>query len=153
MAQSPPVLGTPRQRVDGKQKVTGTALYASDFKIDRMAYACLIQSTVASGTVIEIDESEAERAPGVIAILTRRNAPKLQALPEELSANGAPGETRLPFQDDQVYFQGEHLGAVVAETFEQAREAAALVRIRYRSGELRTDLSGLADQAIEPRMF
>jgi len=153
MAQSTPVLGTPRQRVDGKLKVTGTAFYASDFKIDRMAYACLIQSTIASGAVIQIDQSEAERAPGVIAILTRRNAPKLQALPEELTANGVPGESRLPFQDDQVYFQGQHLGAVVAETFEQACEAAALVRIRYQSGELRTDLLGLADQAIEPRMY
>jgi len=153
MAQTPSVLGTPRHRVDGKLKVTGIALYASDFKVDRLAHACLIQSTIASGTVIEIDQSEAERAPGVIAVLTRRNAPKLQALPEELSANGTPGESRLPFQDDQVYFQGQHLGAVIAETFEQAREAAALVRIRYQPGELRTDLLGLADQAIEPRMF
>jgi xanthine dehydrogenase YagR molybdenum-binding subunit len=128
-------------------------VFASDFKIDGMACACLIQSTIASGSVIEIDQSAAEKAPGVIAILTRRNAPKLQALPEELTANGVPGETRLPFQDDHVYFQGQHLGAVIAETFEQAREAAALVRIRYQPGELRTDLLGLADQAVEPRMF
>jgi xanthine dehydrogenase YagR molybdenum-binding subunit len=153
MAQSSSVLGTPHQRVDGKFKVTGTANYASDFKIDGMAYACLVQSTIASGTVIGIDQSDAERAPGVIAILTRQNAPKLQALPEELTANGVPGETRLPFQDDQVYFQGQHLGAVIAETFEQAREAAALVRVRYEPGELRTDLLGLADEAIEPRMW
>ena len=153
MAQSPAVLGTPRQRVDGKLTVTGTAVYASDFKVDGMAYGCLIQSTIASGTVVEIDQSEAEKAPGVIAILTRQNAPKLQALPEELTANGEPGESRLPFQDDQVFFQGQHLGAVIAETFEQAREAAALVRVRYQPGELRTDLLGLADQAIEPRMW
>jgi xanthine dehydrogenase YagR molybdenum-binding subunit len=153
MAQSPAVLGTPRQRVDGRLKVTGTAAYASDFKIDGMAYGCLIQSTIASGSVVEIDQSEAEKAPGVIGILTRRNAPKLQALPEELTANGVPGETRLPLQDDQVYFQGQHLGAVIAETFEQAREAAALVRVRYQPSELRTDLLGLADQAIEPRIW
>src|SRR6201998_4533282 len=153
MAQSPSVLGTPHQRVDGKFKVAGTATYASDFKIDRMAYACLIQSTIASGTVIGIDQSDAERAPGVIAILTRQNAPKLQALPADLTASGEPREHRLPFQDDQVYFQGQHLGAVIAETFEQAREAASLVRVRYQPGELRTDLLGLADQAIEPRFW
>ena len=153
MAKSAPVLGTPRQRVDGGVKVTGTALYASDFKIDGMAHAYLIQSTIASGSVVEIDQSAAERTPGVIAILTHGNSPKFQALPEELTANGEPGETRLPFQDDQVYFQGQHLGAVIAETFEQAREAAALVRIRYQPGELRTDLLELADQAVEPRMF
>jgi xanthine dehydrogenase YagR molybdenum-binding subunit len=153
MAPSNPVLGTPRQRVDGRAKVTGTALYAADFKADGLAYACLIQSTVASGTVVGIDQSEAERSPGVIAVLTRRNAPKLQPFPEELTANGAPGESRLPFQDDQVYFQGQHLGAVIAETFEQARQAAALVGVRYQPGELRCDLQGLADQAIEPRMF
>ena len=153
MAPSNPVLGTPRQRVDGRAKVVGTALYAADFKVDGMAHACLIQSTVASGTVVGIDQSEAERSPGVIAVLTRRNAPKLQPFPEELTANGVPGESRLPFQDDQVYFQGQHLGAVIAETFEQARQAAALVRVRYQPGELRCDLQGLADQAIEPRMF
>jgi xanthine dehydrogenase YagR molybdenum-binding subunit len=153
MAQTTPVLGTPHPRVDGKLKVTGTAFYASDFKVERMAYACLIQSTIASGVVTEIDQSDAQRAPGVIAILTRGNAPKLQALPEELTANGVPGESRLPFQDDQVYYQGQHLGAVIAETFEQAREAAALVRIRYVPGELRTDLVGLADEAIEPHLW
>src|ERR1700740_1384805 len=153
MPQSPSVLGTPHQRVDGKQKVTGTALYASDFKIDRMACACLIQNTIARGRCFCICQTEAEHAPGWIAILTRQNAPKLQALPEELTANGVPGETRLPFQDDQVYFQGQHLGAVIAETFEQAREAAALVRVSYQPGELRTDLLGLADEAIEPRMW
>jgi xanthine dehydrogenase YagR molybdenum-binding subunit len=153
MAPSNPVLGTPRQRVDGRAKVAGTALYAADFKVDGMAHACLIQSTVASGTVVGIDQSEAERSPGVIAVLTRRNAPKLQPFPEELTANGAPGESRLPFQDDQVYFQGQHLGAVIAETFEQARQAAELVRVRYQPGELRCDLQGLADQAVEPRMF
>ena len=153
MAQSNPVLGTPRQRVDGKLKVTGAAMYAADLKVDGMAHACLIQSTIASGNVIAIDQSEAERSPGVIAILTRRNAPKLQPFPEELTANGSPGESRLPFQDDQVYFQGQHLGAVVAETFEQARQAAALVKVRYQPGELRLDLQGLADQAIEPAMF
>lgn len=153
MAQSPSVLGTPHQRVDGRLKVTGTAVYAADFKLDRTAWACLIQSTIASGTVIEIDQSEAEREPGVIAILTRRNAPKWHAFPEELTANGTPGESRLPFQDDHVYYQGQHLGAVVAETFEQAREAAALVRIRYEPGELRTDLWGLAGEASEPHMF
>jgi xanthine dehydrogenase YagR molybdenum-binding subunit len=153
MAQSNAVLGTPRQRVDGRLKVTGAAMYAADFKVEQMAYACLIQSTIGSGSVVGIDQSEAERSPGVIAILTRRNAPKLQPLPEELTANGTPGESRLPFQDDQVYFQGQHLGAVIAETFEQARQAAALVRVRYQPGELRLDLQGLADQAIEPRLF
>ena len=153
MAQSNPVLGTPRPRVDGRLKVTGAAMYAADFKVEQMAYACLIQSTIASGHVIEIDQSEAERSPGVIAILTHRNAPKLQRLPDELTANGSPGENRLPFQDDQVYFQGQHLGAVIAETFEQARQAAALVRVRYQPGELRLDLQEFAEQALEPGMF
>jgi xanthine dehydrogenase YagR molybdenum-binding subunit len=153
MATGTSVLGNPHQRVDGTVKVSGAAIYAGDFKVERMAYACLIQSTTASGHVLEIDQSAAEQLPGIVAILTRRNAPKLRPLPEELSANGLPGETRLPFQDDHVYYQGQHLGAVIAETFEQAREAAALVRIRYQPGELRTELSAFADQATEPRMF
>src|SRR5258708_34365747 len=103
MAQSNPVLGTPRQRVDGRLKVTGAAMYAADFKVERMAYACLIQSTIGSGTVVGIDQREVERSPGGMEILTRRNAPKLQAVPKELTANENPGESRLPFQDDHVY--------------------------------------------------
>src|SRR5258708_12552778 len=101
MAQSNPVLGTPRQRVDGRLKVTGAAMYAADFKVERMAYACLIQSTIGSGTVVGIDQSEVERSPGVIAILTRRNPPKLQPFPEDLPPNGTQGERRLHFQNDQ----------------------------------------------------
>lgn len=152
MPDNPTVIGTPRQRVDGKAKVTGAAIYAADVKTDGIANAYLIQSTLASGRVIEIDQSQAEKMPGVFAILTQRNAPKLQPLPEELSANGLPGESRLPFQDDRVYYQGQHLGVVIAETFEQARDAAASVRVRYQPGELRTDLEGFAQQAIEPRL-
>jgi xanthine dehydrogenase YagR molybdenum-binding subunit len=152
MPDNPSVLGSPRQRVDGKTKVTGAAIYAADVKTDGIANAYLIQSTIASGRVVEIDQSRAEQMPGVLAILTQRNAPKLQPLPEELSANGLPGESRLPLQDDRVYYQGQHLGAVIAETFEQAREAAASIRVRYQSGELRTDLEAFAQQAIEPRL-
>ena len=152
MPDNPTVLGTPRQRVDGKAKVTGAAISAADVKTDGIANAYLIQSTLASGRVIEIDQSQAEKMPGVLAILTQRNAPKLQPLPEELSANGLPGESRLPFQDDRVYYQGQHLGVVIAETFEQARDAAASIRVRYQPGELRTDLEGFAQQAIEPRL-
>src|SRR5260370_22181009 len=118
-----------------------------------MAYACLIQSTIGRGNVVGIDQSEGERSPGVIAILTRRNAPRLQPLPEELTANGTPGESGLPFQDDQVYLQGQHLGAVMAEPLDKADQAAALVRVLYQPGELRLDLQGLADQALEPRLF
>ena len=153
MASDSPVLGTPRVRVDGKLKVTGAAAYAADFKVDRLAHACLIQSTIATGQVVAIDQAEAGKMPGVIAILTLSNAPKLQPLPDELTANGLPGESRLPLQDDRVYYQGQHLGAVIAETLEQAREAAARVRIRYQAGELRTDLLAYAEQAVEPRLW
>jgi CO/xanthine dehydrogenase Mo-binding subunit len=106
MAQSPSVLGTPHQRVDGKFKVTGTATYASDFKIDRMAYACLIQSTIASGTVIDIDQNDAERVPGVLAILTRGNAPKLQALPDELAVTEDPARPGSLSRTTRSIFRG-----------------------------------------------
>ena len=153
MPTNPSVLGTPRQRIDGKAKVTGAATYAADFTTDRIANACLIQSTIASGRVLEIDQTQAERMPGVLAILTQRNAPKLQSLPDELTANGNPGESHLPLQDDRVYYQGQHLGAVIGESFEQAREAASLVRVRYQLGELRTELHAFVQQAIEPPLW
>src|SRR5439155_12460355 len=124
-------IGQPRTRVDGRLKVTGAARYAAEFSRPTLAYGALIQSTIASGSVVSIDLSAAKSALGVIGILTRENAPQFKPYPDNLTKNGAPGESRVPLQDDNVYWIGQHLGVVVAETFEQATHAAALVRVQY----------------------
>ncbi|ROT29810.1 xanthine dehydrogenase family protein molybdopterin-binding subunit [Micromonospora sp. HM5-17] len=114
-------------RVDGRLKVTGAARYAADQPVDRVAHGYLLLSTVARGTVRAMDVAAAERAPGVLAVFTPFR-------PVELHGTGNPfsvGHRWLPLQDTEVRYYGQVIGLVVAETFEQARDAAALVRAEY----------------------
>ncbi len=127
------IIGQPLPRVDGKPKVTGTATYAAEFARPKLAYGALIQSAIANGRVEKIDISAAQSAPGVIAILTRENAPRFKPYPDSLSKGGAPGESRVPLQDEEIHYAGQHLGVVVAESFEQATYAVSLVRVTYQT--------------------
>src|SRR5205085_4396291 len=126
-------IGQPLARVDGKLKVTGAAAYAAEFVRPKLAYGVLIQSAIANGRVSKIDISAAKSAPGVVGILTRENAPQLKPYPDDLTKKGAPGESRVPLQDDEIHYAGQHLGVVVAESFEEAVHAASLVRMDYEA--------------------
>jgi xanthine dehydrogenase YagR molybdenum-binding subunit len=126
------VIGQPFPRVDGRLKVTGRATYAAEFARPKVTYGALIQSTIANGRVVKIDLSAAKSAPGVIGILTHENAPHFRPYPDDLSRADAPGESRVPLQDDEIHYAGQHLGVVVAESFEQATYAASLVRVTYQ---------------------
>ncbi|GIG87128.1 xanthine dehydrogenase family protein molybdopterin-binding subunit [Plantactinospora endophytica] len=114
-------------RVDGRLKVTGAARYAADQPVERLGYGYLVLSTVARGTIRAMDVAAAERSPGVLAVYT-----PFQSL--ALRGGGNPfsvGHSWLPLQDAEVRYHGQAIGLVVAETFEQARDAAALVRADY----------------------
>src|SRR5256714_2823415 len=148
---SPTLIGQPLTRIDGKLKVTGTATFAAEFQRPKLAYGALIQSAIANGRVVSIDLSAAKSALGVIGIVTRENAPQFKPYPDNLTKNGAPGESRVPLQDDNVYWIGQHLGVVVAETFEQATHAASLVRVQY---EAKPPLVSLAEASpVQPEKF
>jgi xanthine dehydrogenase YagR molybdenum-binding subunit len=124
------LLGQPVTRVDGPAKVTGTATYAADFPIARVAHAALVQSTIARGRIAAIDATAAEASPGVLAVLSYRNAPRLGEIPETppVDAIGTPDR---PLQDNVILHQGQHIAVVVAETLEQARWAASLISVTY----------------------
>src|SRR5690242_10264236 len=126
-----PEIGQPLARVDGKMKVTGRATFAAEFPRPNLAHGVLVQSAIANGRVTNMDISAAKSAPGVIGILTRANAPQFKPYPDDHRRPGAPGENRVPLEDDQIYHAGQHLGVVVAESFEQATHAASLIRITY----------------------
>jgi xanthine dehydrogenase YagR molybdenum-binding subunit len=129
-------VGQPVERVDGRRKVTGAAKYAADSRHPRLAHAVLVQSTIAKGRIAAIDSRDAERAPGVITILTHQNAPKLGLPPSGTKStptqSGKLGDDRPPFSDDLVHYAGQHVALVVAETLDQARHAASLVKVRYQ---------------------
>ena len=127
------LIGQPLARLDGKLKVTGRATFVAEFARPKLTYGALIQSAIANGRFTKIDLSAARSAPGVIDILTRENAPQFKPYPDDLTKKGAPGESRTPLQDDAIHYAGQHLGVVVAESFEQAMHAASLVRVTYQT--------------------
>jgi xanthine dehydrogenase YagR molybdenum-binding subunit len=131
-------IGAPLDRVDGPLKVCGQAHYTGDLAVPRMAHAVLVTSTIACGRVARIDAVAAERAPGVVAVLTHVNAMRL---PQDGKAAVQPptGRVLALLQDDLVAYSNQPVALVVAETIEQANGAAALVRVFYERTAARLD--------------
>jgi xanthine dehydrogenase YagR molybdenum-binding subunit len=140
----PRLLGPGMNRVDGPLKVTGSAPYPSDFAYPGMAHAALVRSTVGSGRITEIDTTEAERAPGVVSVLTHLNAGHLDRGPMTPLGVSPPA----PLQDDLILHYGQQVAVVVADSFEEATEAAGLVRVHYA---VRPALLELDDPGAELR--
>ncbi len=126
-------VGQPITRVDGPVKVTGNAKYAAEFAPEGLVYAALIESTIPAGTIKAIDSTAAEGAPGVLLVLTHRNAPRLPYLPakERAAVEPVAGEALKVLQDTRVLFSGQPIGVVVAGTQSRAEHAASLVRVEY----------------------
>lgn len=135
--------GTPISRIDGIAKVTGKAAYSTDYPVKNMAYAVLFKSTIAAGKIRTIDTAAAEKAPGVLAVITHMNAPKLNV------DGGIRGGALL--QSPEIEFYGQHIGFVVAETFEQARHATHLIRVDYEKTDPKVDFEKLAKDAVMPK--
>lgn len=120
-------------RVDGKLKVTGQAAYAVEHPIKNVAYGIGVTSTIGNGRITRIDTAEAEKMPGVLAVLHHGNFQRLFRPAGSLEQQSRPGESRPPFEDDNVYYYGQFVALVIAETFEQAQDAASHVRVEYEA--------------------
>jgi xanthine dehydrogenase YagR molybdenum-binding subunit len=135
------IIGTPHRRVDGRLKVSGAARYAADHPMPGMLYAYGVYSTIASGRIVSIDDEQARKMPGVVSVLHHGNFPKLHRTPDAAMSFAAilsaskMDEHRLPFEDDRVYYPGQFVALVVAESFEQARAAAYRVTVDYQAAE------------------
>jgi xanthine dehydrogenase YagR molybdenum-binding subunit len=140
--------------VDGRRKITGTARYAAELRHPHLAHAVLVQSTIAKGRIVAIDAAAARRAPGVIEILSHQNALKLQKAPggpkSKPTASGKLGDDRLPFSDDVIHYAGQHVALVVAETLDQARHAASLVKVRYQAEKPVLEIADAVSTAYFP---
>ena len=126
------IIGQSQDRVDGKLKVTGRAMYPGDRQEENLAHGYLLTSKVAKGSIQAMNTSVAERAPGVVAIYTPFNPLKLY-YGLEPSEGASSGETVPPLQDQKIQYHGQIIGLVVADSFEQARDAARLVRTQYQA--------------------
>jgi len=131
MRASAQILGAPIARVEGRLKVTGSAPYPIDVAVSDQAYAVLVQSTVVRGRIRAIATDTAERAPGVVTIVTHANTPSFPLGPmTPLGPSPLP-----PLQNADVLHYGQHVAMVIAETLEQAQAAASLITITYDQAE------------------
>lgn len=129
-------VGQPVSRIDGPLKVAGAARFAAEFPMDGMVHAALAYSTIAKGRIVSLDVSAAEAAPGVLLVMTYRNAPKLNPPPLFLSSAKAAGGDSVPvMQDDRIYWNGQPIALVLAETQEQADHAKSLICATYEAEE------------------
>jgi xanthine dehydrogenase YagR molybdenum-binding subunit len=137
-------LGKETTRVDGLAKVTGKAKYTAEFQIPNVSYGFIVLSTVAKGRITAIDTREAEQAGGVIRVFTHLNAGKLGPVP----AAGAPPAWSWPLQSDRVFFNGQPIALVVAESYEQARHASRLVKATYQTEPHSSDFATVLHRAL-----
>jgi xanthine dehydrogenase YagR molybdenum-binding subunit len=147
-------VGQPVSRVDGPLKVAGKARFAAEFAMDNLVYAALACSTIAKGRILDLDTAEAEASPGVVAVMTHRNAPRLAPPPVIFSAPKAAGGDDLPvMQDETIHWNGEPIALVVAETQEQADHAASLVSATYAAEAAVTDMERAKAAGTRPGTF
>ncbi len=125
------VIGKPQPRIDGPFKVSGTAMYASDFHFPDLLYAVPIEATIANGKIQKLDAAAAERMPGVRAIFHRANIGKIFRSVMGKGMEGICIERRPPFEDDVIRYYGQYVALAVADTFELAKAAADAVRVTY----------------------
>jgi xanthine dehydrogenase YagR molybdenum-binding subunit len=138
-------------RYEGIAKVTGKIKYAGEFaepfaKAD-LAYAYLVQSTIPSGTIVSIDRASADKAPGVLAILTPFNAPKLSQGPPQ-----PPARRHLSLlQDADVFYNGQPVAVVVAQSLNEAKAAAAMLKFKYAEKPALMNFEGRVAEARWPK--
>ncbi len=125
------VIGKPQPRIDGPLKVSGTAMYASDFHFPDLLYAVPVEATIANGKIQKLDTAAAEKMPGVRAIFHRANIGKIFRSVMGKGMEGICIERRPPFEDDVIRYYGQYVALAVADTFEAAKAAADAVRVTY----------------------
>jgi xanthine dehydrogenase YagR molybdenum-binding subunit len=149
------LIGASVSRVDGPLKVSGRAAFAAEFPMGRMTYAALKYSTIARGRIVEIDTAAAEAAPGVVLVMTHKNAPRLNPAPAFMTKPKAVAGDDVPvMQDDQIHWNGQPVALVLAETQEQADHAQSLIRVAYAAGsDGVTSLDAAKAKGSEPGLF
>jgi xanthine dehydrogenase YagR molybdenum-binding subunit len=145
-----PSSSTGMSRIDGRLKVTGGARYSAEYTPAGMVYGVLAGSTITKGSIKNIDTKAAERAPGVMAVITCFNAPKTPGYQVEQGKTEPAKGTYKLFYNNKIMFNGQPIAVVVADTFERAVYAASLVKATYDAEPHHTKLTDHTDKAFAP---
>ena len=147
-------VGRSMSRVDGPVKVKGAARFAAEFSFENLTYAAVAFSTIAKGRIDTLDISAAVAAPGVVLVMTYRNAPRMEPIPLFGTTAKAAGGDNLPvMQDDRIHWNGQPIAVVLAETQEQSDHAKSLIRVTYNAEPAVTAFSAAKARGTEPGKF
>lgn len=124
-------VGTAHTRIEGRDKVTGAARYAGEIPFTELAHGWLVLSTVTRGRIRSVETAPVLEMPGVLTVLHHGKAPRVDT--DYVGMLGAPDPTAAVFQNDRVPSMGWPVALVVAETSEQAREAAEALVVHYET--------------------
>ncbi|HKR88756.1 MAG TPA: aldehyde oxidoreductase molybdenum-binding subunit PaoC [Phenylobacterium sp.] len=140
------IVGRPADRIEGPLKTTGTAAYAYERHdvVRNQAYGYVLGSAIAKGRILAMDASRAKAAPGVLAVVTAENAGPL--------SKGASNTAKL-LGGPEIQHYHQAVAVVVAESFEQARAAAALIKVSYEAAPGAFDLAAAKASAVNPGMI
>ncbi len=127
--------GAPVVRIDGRAKVTGGALYASDFALPDTAYAFLLTSAIARGHIAKMDVERAKAVRGVIEILTHDTMQGVLKDTAFFGNGGVQSNSVLPLGSAEIFYGGQIIAVVLANSFEAAREGAYLIDVAYQEAE------------------
>jgi len=148
-----PTIGQPISRLEGHLKVTGSAKYAGEYQAEDLLYGYVVNSTITKGKIKSIDTSEAKKMPGVVEIFTHENKPSTAWLDFKYADMDAPpGTVFKPLKDNEIRYNGQPIGLVIAETFEMARYAATKIKFVYEEdAKFETDLKTNLESARDPK--
>jgi xanthine dehydrogenase YagR molybdenum-binding subunit len=141
-------LGKPTSRIDGRAKVMGTAKYAAEYNVSRLAHGVVVSSAIAKGRIKRMDTADALAVHGVLDVFTHEHRPKLASSDGKYKDEVAPdGSPFRPLYDDRILFNGQPIALVVAEELEIARFAASLIRVEYEQQAHVTDFEAQRKRA------
>jgi xanthine dehydrogenase YagR molybdenum-binding subunit len=145
-------MGNPVPRVEARLKVTGQARYASDMPVQNPAFAVLVTSAIAKGTIKNIDLTAARAVPAVLEIFTHQNTGDLKQL--KYGSGGGGASTSIQDLGPKIQHDGQIVAMVVADTFEAAREAAYKVNVDYEAEQPSAsfDSQGVTEAEVKKKL-
>ena len=146
-------IGQPISRFDGRLKVTGKADYTADIAVPALLHAAIVSSRIARGRIRAIDVRAAERVPGVSAVFTYQNMPRMNPTPKPWSHLHPHGQSYLPLQDDKILYGDQPIALVVGARLDQAAFAGTLIEVDYETEQPAVFGLDSVKNAVDPPQF